>query len=657
MRKLAVLLLLCAWYGNATAQTYMDKDSLLRLLPAAKEDTANVHLYLDIGYQYELNDPEKAVSYYQKARKLSEKLNYARGLIQYFAQYSTIFENRGQLDSALILNKEALLLSHQLKDNNEIGKSEANLGIIYVHLAVYDSAVYHFGAAIKCFEQEDNTNMMARVYNMLQITYSRMSQHDKALEYGKKALSVFRQANNQEHLCAGLVNIGNIYSRLQQLDEALPYYQEALSIAEEHNFKDIEQACNQNIGNYYQQRMELDRMKPYADRALALGRELKNPLHQSTANHALAYYHLYKGNKAEAHRHILEAIALTEHTKFRHQHFKNLQALGRILIAQNNYEAAEKTFKATTALNDTIVGDKVLEATTLLEKQFETEKKEARIQLQQAQLKQKNTLNYILIGGAVALVAILLLSYRNYRHKQKLQQAKIEELETEKQLTATEAILKGEEQERTRLAKDLHDGLGGMLSGIKFSFQNMKENLILTPENAQAFERSIDMLDSSIKEMRRVAHNMMPEILVKYGLDETLKEFCSEIDRSGAVQATYQSIGMDNVAVEQTVAITVYRIVQELVNNAIKHANAQHVLVQIHAAEPEKLLTVTVEDDGSGFDTMLLQGAQGMGWSNIRNRVDFLKGRIDVHSAPDKGTSVLIEICKQNFSSLTTTSW
>jgi len=172
----------------------------------------------------------------------------------------------------------------------------------------------------------------------------------------------------------------------------------------------------------------------------------------------------------------------------------------------------------------------------------------------------------------------------------------------------------------------------------------MKENLIMTPDNALAFERSIDMLDSSIKEMRRVAHNMMPEILVRYGLDTALKEFCNEIDRSGVIHTSYQSIGMDKVELEQTVSVTIYRIVQELMSNAIKHALAKSALVQLHYSGQEKLLAVTVEDDGKGFDTAVLEQSQGIGWSNIRNRVEFLKGKIDIKSAPGKGTSALIEI-------------
>ena len=203
-------------------------------------------------------------------------------------------------------------------------------------------------------------------------------------------------------------------------------------------------------------------------------------------------------------------------------------------------------------------------------------------------------------------------------------------------------MLQGEEQERTRLAKDLHDGLGGMLSGIKYTLNNMRGNLIMTPENDMAFERSIDMLDRSIKEMRRVAHNMMPESLVKFGLDIALKDFCSDINQSGIMKITYQSYGMEQKAIDQPKSISIYRIVQELINNALKHSGAKETLVQLSLSEG--LLSVTVEDDGRGFEISNIDNAAGMGWNNIKNRVEFLKANIDIHSQPDKGTSVHIEI-------------
>jgi signal transduction histidine kinase len=288
------------------------------------------------------------------------------------------------------------------------------------------------------------------------------------------------------------------------------------------------------------------------------------------------------------------------------------------------------------------VNEKNKQLATSLEKQYETQKKETIIKLQDVQLASRKRLNYFLGGTAILLMIISLLLFRTYRQKQKLQQQRIRELETEQRLNATQSVLKGEEQERARLAKDLHDGLSGMLSGVKYSLQDMKGNLIMTQENQQAFERSIDMLDSSIKEMRRVAHNLMPEVLVRYGLDAALKDYITEINKTGIITVIYHSMGITKKEIDHTTAIVVYRIIQELLNNVIKHAQATEVLVQL-LRENDKLV-VNVEDNGKGFDTKLAEEKMGMGWENIRSRMELLNGTIDIQSAPENGTAVNLEI-------------
>jgi signal transduction histidine kinase len=288
------------------------------------------------------------------------------------------------------------------------------------------------------------------------------------------------------------------------------------------------------------------------------------------------------------------------------------------------------------------VNEKNKQLATSLEKQYETQKKETIIKLQDVQLASRKRLNYFLGGTAILLMIISILLFRTYRQKQKLQQQRIRELETEQRLNATQSVLKGEEQERARLAKDLHDGLSGMLSGVKYSLQDMKGNLIMTQENQQAFERSIDMLDSSIKEMRRVAHNLMPEVLVRYGLDAALKDYITEINKTGIITVIYHSMGITKKEIDHTTAIVVYRIIQELLNNVIKHAQATEVLVQL-LRENDKLV-VNVEDNGKGFDTKLAEEKMGMGWENIRSRMELLNGTIDIQSAPDNGTAVNLEI-------------
>jgi two-component system, NarL family, sensor kinase len=142
--------------------------------------------------------------------------------------------------------------------------------------------------------------------------------------------------------------------------------------------------------------------------------------------------------------------------------------------------------------------------------------------------------------------------------------------------------------------------------------------------------------------MRRVAHNMMPETLVRFGLDTALKDFCNDISQSGALMVNYQSIGMEGISIDQTTSITIYRIVQELLNNTMKHAKATSAIVQLN--KTNNILSVTVEDNGNGFDTGILKVKKGIGWVNIRNRIDFLKGTLDITSREGEGTSVQIEI-------------
>ena len=155
------------------------------------------------------------------------------------------------------------------------------------------------------------------------------------------------------------------------------------------------------------------------------------------------------------------------------------------------------------------------------------------------------------------------------------------------------------------------------------------------------FERSLDMIDTSIKELRRVAHNMMPEMLVKFGLDEALKEYCNSLNATKLIAVKYQSFGMD-ARLDSSKEIIVYRIVQELLNNILKHAAASETLVQL--VKEQSRLSIVVEDNGKGFDPALLENNKGAGWTSIRSRVDYLQGHLDINSETGKGTSVTIDI-------------
>jgi signal transduction histidine kinase len=272
---------------------------------------------------------------------------------------------------------------------------------------------------------------------------------------------------------------------------------------------------------------------------------------------------------------------------------------------------------------------------------------ESEQKIQELSIRQKSTMNYILMGSLAVLLIIGSLLYAYTRKKQQLsyqteqlQAQRIKELEQEKQLIAFDSLLKGQEEERSRLAKDLHDGLGGMLSGVKLSLSAMKGNIILTEDNARLFTKALDQLDNSIGEMRRVAHNMMPEALVKFGLQQAVQDYCEGLSESQQLKIKCQYHGLET-RMEPATEIIIYRIIQELLNNIVKHAQASEGLVQIMRHDTS--VAITVEDNGKGFDPAKLEFQKGAGLSNVRSRVDYLKGQLDIRSEAGKGTSVHIE--------------
>ena len=214
-------------------------------------------------------------------------------------------------------------------------------------------------------------------------------------------------------------------------------------------------------------------------------------------------------------------------------------------------------------------------------------------------------------------------------------QAELENIEKEKQLSNYTALMEGQEQERRRLARDLHDGLGCRLSALKL-------NLSRVPATSEQQEQSLlqvtDQLDISIRELRRISRNMMPEALLTLGLQDALKDLCSSV-MSPQLRLVYNAYNIDP-ALPLSTQTTIYRMIQEIINNAVKHANASVIMLQ--CSQEEDSFFITVEDNGKGFNISDHQ-SDGIGLKNIRNRVDYFNGDLNIESSPE-GTIINIEL-------------
>ena len=638
------------------AQDYLDRNQLIRQLSSAPEDTNRVLLYISIGQQYENNQPDSAIYYYTQARDLSEQLGYVTGTLKYLSNITYVYNAQSKFDTALQLNLKSVELAKMHGTPQQLAACLGNVANSYLYLEMYENAVDYFLQASDQIGMLGNTQYQSVLLNNLSVIYMKLLQPEKAREFAEKAVDLTRETNDLYNLAVSLDNLAITRMGLGEPRDALVYLEEGLGIAIQTENVYVRESVLIHLAEAYRQIGEFEKIKNYAEEAIQLAKELEDLSGEATAYLGLGYYYLYRNqlDQADDNAHQSEKKATSVNLR---EQLANAYALhGHISLVKRQYAEFQMFQFKQDSIEKLAVNERILNNIQDLEAKYETEKKARQISqleqdmaIQALRIRQDRLILTILAVIILTILIIGFLGIRSSRQKQlilhqenELHERRITELETEKQLAATEAVLKGQDSERTRLARDLHDGLGGMLTGIKLSFMNLKESLAKKPDHQQLFDRSLDMLDGSITEMRRVAHNLMPEILLKFGLDMALREYCDKITETSGPLVSYQSIALDKLKADQTLLITVYRIVQELVNNIVKHAAASNIYVQL--AYHNDHLTISVEDNGKGFDIQALNDTAGMGWNNIRNRVEYLKGAIDIQSENNKGTTIQIDL-------------
>jgi len=622
------------------AQNDATKDSLLKVLSVAKEDTNRVLTLITTGQYVEYNNLEEAKNYYVQAKNLSEKLNYKMGILKYYANYTAVLNIQARFDSALVLTKKALQLATQFGNEERIIIAQQNLSATYSYLQDYESALQYLIPSIAYFEKTNNDARLSLIYDNLGVIYRETKQYDKALEYHNKALAIARKSGNSYDIANVLTNMGNAYTSLKKYDTALTVMQESLLIAKKENYDNIVSNVTSNIGALLIKQGSYDSLNYYCAEGLQLSEKLGDSLSMVNNIYGLALSAFFKKDFTKSEKLATTGFEMAQKRNYAEPSHMFADILSELALVKGDLKNYNYYNRLSIEFAEKFFNEQMQENVQVLDKKYETEKKEKQLLVQQSAIRRKNSLNYILIGSTAALLLISLLTYRTYTQKRKLQEQKIAELEKEKLLSATQSLLKGQEDERSRMAKDLHDGLGGLLSGVKLQLGAMKGNLILSEENGRTFNNALSKLDESINEMRRVAHNMMPEALMKLGLQPALQDYCDGLSDSQPFKINGEFYGLEK-RLEPSVEIVLYRIVQELLNNAVKHSGATTILAQV--IRQDNNISITIEDNGKGFDTATTDFTKGAGLANVKSRVDYLKGQLDIKTEPGKGTSVHIE--------------
>ncbi len=652
-RYLTVLLLLLLSAALSGSSQVLSEDSLYQLAKTTKDDSLRLDYLFEYGKRVGTHDRARGIQLHDSLKKIAAKLNLPYFMGNAALDQSALCFYNGDYIQSILYDEESFAHFEKMPQSPVKTRSLAaclvNLGGTYSLINDLPNAQQFYSKGIDSLVLLNDQDALITSYFNMAFLYIDIQEWDKALQYLYKSIKAGYLSNNPREMlnsvarCAAinfkkgnfkegnrLLNIcdslypktqtlissiyinnakGEKYSYSGNITDALQLHKKALDTSYRYNDPYYITDESAAIGQLYLRLNQVDSALAYLTTAISYCRKYGYLPKLKTVLADWAQYFEQSGDYQNAYKYKLQEQFFTDS-------LMQVQDHNRILLYDARYQSRQKEEQIS---------------------QLQTETAQ-----QQELLRQKTTINFLLGIMALVLTILGIVGYINFRQKQKIQQQQLTELEKEKQLLTTAALLRGEEKERSRLAKDLHDGLGGMLSGIQHLFRNIKGNLVITQETQHSFDRGLDMLDQSIREMRRVAHNMMPESLVKFGLDTALRDFCSDINSAGTLNVSYQSAGLDNKALPPTTSITVYRIIQELLNNTMKHAKARNALVQLYLEENQ--LSITVEDDGIGMDTSRLEEKKGIGWANIRNRVEFLQGNLDLRSNPGEGCSVFITL-------------
>jgi two-component system NarL family sensor kinase len=568
------------------------------------------------GALYYTTDLDKSEAAYHKADALLEKFTTKEA---YFVRTNiwrncAIIQQRRDDNRAFVdimLNK-TLPIAKLTGKKALIGSQYVSIGEAFMNLEQYDQAEAYLSKAIENMKGEAEPARLVIAYNRAVENYIKLKKLDKAkviLDQAGDLLAPYPQSD----LYAGYyLSEGLYYNELYQFDKALESFEKGIAAAKGPNkaykIKEIRFASVKTLIG----------MQKY-DRAKQLLAELSadEELMSWDADRLDVYYNYAKtyaglGNMKEAYTWMARSYLLND--SMYNSKFKN-----DINMLEMRYERVENQ-KKIAELNG---------------------------KNQQAMLSAKNNrlISWLLGSVSVFLLVVASLALLYYRNNKKLSaqkelnyQQRLKEIEQQHQLKVTTAMLKGEEQERNRIARDLHDGLGGMLAGVKINLSGLAGTNTLDID--PGLNKVIHQLDNSVNELRRIARNMMPETLLKFGLETALKDLCESV-MSEHMHIDFQSFGIEaDIPLEKQ--ITIYRIVQEILANAVRHAQASRIVLQ--CSQNGDTFFITAEDNGKGFNTALLEQKQGMGLNNIQNRVGYLNGKLEIISAVREGTTINIEL-------------
>ncbi len=541
-------------------------------------------------------------------------------------------------DSSIRYGRMALALAQKIGYKRCEAESYSILGANEKNQGNYQQALTYHLKSLHIKEKTHDEIGMAISYNDIGIVYKKMKRWKEALEYYRKSNQLNIRIDDKKHITLTYNNMGTVYNELQQWDSAMYAYDQALSMAEKLQDPYTLSVVLSNLGDiHFNHKRYKDALATF-QRCLVYDKqnEDKYGMLMSYMQIARVYAEMQQYNIATLYIDSSDKIAVLE--EFNRERIDVLAVKASIEEQKNNYSKALVYYRLSDSIKDVLLTEETAKQISELQTKYETSKKEQQITVQKAEIVKKN---YI-IGGIGSLLFLGgMLGFSSYRRYKLKQQSRLQAAVMHQQELASKAVIEAEEQERKRIAGDLHDGVGQLMSAARMNLSLVSSELDFdNQEQKEAFDKALALVDESCKEVRAVSHNIMPNALLKAGLATAIRDFINKID-TRILKVNLYSEGINERLPADKEAV-LYRVVQECINNVIKHSGAS--LLDISIIKDEEGISVTIEDNGRGFDVSDKSKFEGIGLKNIQTRVNYLKGTVEWESTINKGTLVIIHV-------------
>lgn len=545
-------------------------------------------------------------------------------------------------DSAIAMTTEAKRLALANGWTSKAAYASLYHGVATYLRGDYKQALPSYLYALYVFDSLKNQRGIARTCNEMAVFYHKQKQLDDAYQALDRAESAAILANDEEALGTTYGHHMAFLVKREKHEEAYPYMMKVFEIRKRTQDSVGLGYIYLDLANYKLVHGQLEESLKLINKSTEIRKRIGDDQGVAVNTVIKGEFYFQSGNFKKAIPFFKKSIELATPIGYTDLIRFGYDMLQQSYVKLEDYKNAYENLQKNQVFNDSIYNAEKSKALLTLQTQYETEKKEKEIellsvenQLKEVEVKNADNRFYVALAGATLLILIGILAFNRYKQKQQILLAEEKAIN---QRLGFKSLIEGEEKERKRIAQELHDGLGQLLSTARLNVSAMEDRVeqIVTKQ----WENSIKLIDEAVTEVRHISHNMMPNALISIGFEAALNEQVHIINDAGQVKVHAQ-LPEQKIDLPESEAIALYRVIQEVLNNAIKYAEAKNIWLTI---TNDSALKVVIKDDGIGFDTSMIASSTGIGWRNIQSRIEILNGELQILSEVGKGAEVNLRI-------------